>query len=265
MTSAPPPPALDLAVVGPSQVELCFGDLPRMPVAGEELFSTGLVVRPRSAALTAIAAERLGLRTALGTPLGEDFPGQYLRHLLQTEHVRWLGPSVERSGLLVDFGVDCGPAVQMTTQSSAVPWQDAQPRAIAGTPPWLRDAPRGKPRYALVDGTEELAAIADLEATALLGTEDAACRLAGDDDLTKALLRLAPHWPTVVVDLGQDGVAAVTSGATVRLDGAPRPRHPLRLAHSLFVAAYVWADLQGLDLLGRLRWAALHAARGDVA
>ncbi len=258
-------PELDLAVLGPSQVELCFGDLPRMPVAGEELFSSGLAVRPLAAALTAICARRLGLETVLATPLGTDFPGRYLRHLLKVERVPWLGPDAARSGLVVDFGVDCGPALRMTTRERwEGAWPQTLPRAVAGAPAWLEDVPVGVPRYLLPEGDEELEGIGDLEAVCVIATESAACRLAGYDELDLALNALGRHWPTVVVDRGEDGVVAVTSGATVRLDGAPRPRHLLRMSHPLFVAAYLWADAQGLDLLARLRWAILHAARGDL-
>ncbi|MGH7919866.1 MAG: hypothetical protein ACREQM_07975 [Candidatus Dormibacteraceae bacterium] len=255
----------DLAVVGPSQVELCFGDLPRMPVPGEELFSTGLEVRPLAAALTAIAARRLGLATVVATPLGADFPGRFLRHLLATEDVSWIGPPAARSGLLVDFGTDCGPALRLTAgERLEGGWPGLPPRALAGTPAWFRDLPGALPRYLLPEGDEPLQEIADLEAVCVVATEDAACRLAGYDELERALGELARHWPTIVVDRGEDGVVAVSSGAVVRLDGAPRPRHPLRLGHPLFVAAYLWADLAGLDLLARLRWAILHAARGDL-
>lgn len=258
-------PELDLAVLGPSQVELCFGDLPRMPVAGEELFSSGLEVRPLASALTAIAAHRLGLRTVVATPLGSDFPGRYLRHLLEVERVPWLGPEAARSGLLVDFGTDCGPALRLTTSERwSGAWLDTLPRAVAGAPAWVEDVPVGVPRYLLPEGDEALERIADLEAVCVVATESAACRLAGYDELELALHELGRHWPTVVVDRGEDGVVAVTSGATVRLDGAPRPQHALRMSHPLFVAAYLWGDAQGLDLLARLRWAILHAARGDL-
>jgi sugar/nucleoside kinase (ribokinase family) len=258
-------PELDLAVLGASQVELCFGDLPRLPAVGEELFSSGLEVRPLSAALTAISAQRLGLRTVLATPLATDFPGRFLRHLLEVEGVCWLGPESRRSGLLVDFGMDCGPALQLTTTECwEGTWPKSVPRAAAGTPAWLAEVPVGVPRYLLPDGTESLAEIADLDAVCVIATEDAACRVAGQEALEVALAELGKHWPTVVVDRGEDGVVAVTSGATVRLDGAPRPRNPLRAGHSLFIAAYLWGDAQGLDLLARLRWAILHGARGDL-
>ena len=79
----------DLVVAGPSPLELCFGDLPRVPRPGEELLCRQLEIRPRSAALTALAAGRLGLRTALWSPFADDFPGRYLKGLLEDGGVRW--------------------------------------------------------------------------------------------------------------------------------------------------------------------------------
>lgn len=266
----------DLVVVGPSPLELCFGDLPRVPRPGEELLCRQLDIRPRSAALTALAASRLGLRTALWSPFADDFSGRYLKELLEDGGVRWLGPVAGRSAVLVDFGYECGAGI--TVEPDGVPdlpaLEAASPRAVAAGLDALGGVPRGACGYAIAGGEGTLAELEGAPVRALLAAAPAALRLAGgepadgDPDAAVAVVeaahRLAGACELVVVDRGPDGAMAVGGGQATEITGAPSGRHPAHLAHSLFLAAYLWGDLHGLSLPERLRWATLHAARGDL-
>ena len=262
----------DLVVVGPSPLELCFGDLPRVPRPGEELLCRQLDIRPRSAALTALAAGRLGLRTALWSPFADDFPGRYLKGLLADGGVRWLGPVASRSAVLVDFGRECGTGI--TVEADGVPARpaldEAPPRAVAAGLDALGSVPSGACGYAIAGGDGTLADLERAPVRALLAAAPAAVRLAGGDpaDDPEAVIdaahRLAAACELVVVDRGAEGALAVGAGEATEITGAPAGRHPAHLAHSLFLAAYLWGDLHGLPLSERLRWATLHAARGDL-
>ena len=261
----------DLVVVGPSPLELCFGDLTRVPRPGEELLCRQLDIRPRSAALTALAASRLGLRTALWSPFADDFPGRYLKGLLEDGGVRWLGPVAGRSALLVDFGHECGTGI--TVEPDGVParplLEEAAPRAVAAGLDALGGVPPGACGYAIALGDGTLADLERAPVRALVAAAPAAVRLAGGDPddrqaVVEAAHRLAGACELAVVDRGPEGAMAVGGGEATQVRGAPAGRHPAHLAHSLFLAAYLWGDLHGLPLLERLRWATLHAARGDL-
>jgi hypothetical protein len=258
----------DLVVVGPSQLELCFGDLARLPRPGEELWCRQMIVRPRRSALTAIAASRLGLRTALASPLGDDFPGRYLQSMLAAENVEWLGPLAPASGVIIDFGLECGsaarvppPPAEQTPDTWTIP-----AAALVGQMEWLDRMPCVGPRYAIVttpgeDGPGPCAG----PLRALLTTPEAAVELAGTPDLDQAAVTLLSQCETVVVDRGEDGALAHNATERIDIPGAPINRRPAPQARSLFVAAYVWADLNHLPLAERLRWAVLHGARGQTS
>ena len=257
----------DIVVVGPSQLELCFGDLPRLPRPGEELWCRQMTVRPRRSALTAIAASRLGLRTALASPLADDFPGRYLRSMLGTERVEWLGPLAPTSGMLIDFGLECGsaalippPAADQASSAWRIP-----AAALVGHMAWLDHVPCVGPRYGIVtapgeDGPRSCAG----PMRALLTTPEAARAMAGTSDLIRAARTLLDMCETVVVDRNEDGALACTAGEQVDVPSAPVNRRPVPLSRSLFIAAYVWADLRRMPLADRVGWAVLHSARGET-
>jgi sugar/nucleoside kinase (ribokinase family) len=258
----------EVLVLGPSQLELCFGDLGRMPRPGEELWCREMSVRPRWAALTAVAASRLGLRTALGSPLGDDFPGRYLQALLAQEAVRWIGPPSIASGMRVDFGLECGTAARVVPPPvpETIDVGGVGPRALVGRLEWLARAPFGGPRYGLAAdaaGGQEPAA-GDGGLRVLLATPGAAAAMTGVDDPEGAAARLHAAFGRVVIDRGRAGALALLEGERVEVPFAPAGHHPAHKQHCLFVTAYIWADLQGLPPGERLRWAILHASRGDL-
>lgn len=258
----------EVLVLGPSQLELCFGDLARMPQPGEELWTREMAVRPRWAALTAISTSRLGLRTALASPLGDDFPGRYLQSLLGDEHVRWIGPAAQPSGLRVDFGLECGTAARVAPPPvpETIDIREIGPSALIGRLDWLARTPFAGPRYGLVaDATASpTPAAGDPSLRVLLATAEAAAAMTGSDDPDRAAERLRAAFGRVVIDRGRAGALALLDGDRFEVATAPAGHHPAHRAHCLFVTAYIWADLRGLPPGERLRWAILHASRGDL-
>src|SRR4051812_49986441 len=83
-----PTAAMDLVVATPVFLDLTFVGLDGLPVLGEELFAADLMQTPGGGAITAIAAARLGLSTAIAAPLGRDEAGDRVRAPLPAEGVQ---------------------------------------------------------------------------------------------------------------------------------------------------------------------------------
>ena len=69
----------ELAVSTPAFLDLTFVGLEALPGPGEERYAGDLLRSPGGGAITAVAAARLGLRTALVAPLGTDLAGDFVR------------------------------------------------------------------------------------------------------------------------------------------------------------------------------------------
>jgi sugar/nucleoside kinase (ribokinase family) len=250
--------------MGPSSLGLCFGDLDRLPEPGEELFCHELAIRPRQAALTAITIQRLGgIQSRLHSPLARDFPGRYLEQLLEAEGVQWEGPVAEASGMRVDFGLSCETAVQVTDTATTTT-RPPKPATVAALPlSWLGAAPQGARLCVLADGTE-LPTTPQRALAVLVATPATATAAAGTADLKAAIERLARVTETLVLDHGGEGAESIQAGARERVGAAPRTRYSRDVAHQLFWGAYLWAFARGLTPSDRLRWAIVHASRGDV-
>src|SRR5947209_14502212 len=73
----------DVACAGAVYLDLTFAGLDRVPRPGEERWAHELLLSPGGMANTAVGLNRLGLKTAIVSPLGRDMAGQYLRALLE--------------------------------------------------------------------------------------------------------------------------------------------------------------------------------------
>ena len=81
-------PALDVITSGTIFFDIIFAGLPRIPVPGEELWSTGLGSCPGGIANLATALARLGLRTGLVAGFGDDTYADWIwETLLEQEHI----------------------------------------------------------------------------------------------------------------------------------------------------------------------------------
>ena len=90
--------SIELAVATPAFLDLTFVGLEALPAPGEERFAGELIRSPGGGAITAVAAARLGLDTALVAPIGDDLGGEYVRREVEHDGVAVTGfrPSAPR-------------------------------------------------------------------------------------------------------------------------------------------------------------------------
>ena len=93
----------------------------------------------------------------------------------------------------------------------------------------------------------------------LIANEREASRITGADDASSAAHALAADVECVVVTLGPGGAVAFERGREVRAKAPDLEVVDTTGAGDLFVAAYVWADVRGLDIEARIAWATLYA------
>ena len=260
--------SVELACGEPAFLDLTFAGLEALPARGEERHAHDLLRSPGGGAITAIGAARLGLSTALVSPIGGDAEGDFLRAALAAEGVRWAGRTVARSAVTAVLPAE-GERTMATfdpgDEVTAAELAAVAPAAIVLSLPRLPLAPAGAALYATVgdaDAREGAASAPELEdARALIVNEREAELLTGGDDAETAARRLAERTPCAVVTVGAAGALAVAGGALVRAPGHPSiVAVDTTGAGDLFTAAYVWADRLGAPLEERLAWAVLYAA-----
>ena len=79
--------SVDVVVTATAFMDITFIGLESIPRPGEERFAGDLLRSPGGGAINAIGAARLGLRTALAAPLGQDLEGDFIREELTREGV----------------------------------------------------------------------------------------------------------------------------------------------------------------------------------
>jgi sugar/nucleoside kinase (ribokinase family) len=79
--------SIDLAVLTPTYLDYTFVGLEALPGPGEERFAGDMLRSPGGGGISAVAAARLGLATALIAPLGDDLAGRFVRQQLEDEGV----------------------------------------------------------------------------------------------------------------------------------------------------------------------------------
>ena len=259
--------AFDVAVVGAPFLDLTFAGLPRVPGPGEEVVARELHLGPGGTGMQAIGAARLGLSTALVSPIGDDPAGEVLRTMLSAEGVEWIG---QRNGSTATTAILSTP----DGSAMATAFDEAEPtaREVAAVDARayvlsLGRLPLRPPRGAVyaTTGGIELKAGLSVDARSLDGVralilnEREANRLTGATDAAAAATTLARDVECVVVTLGPRGALAVENGREVRVDASGAEAVDATGAGDLFLPAYVWADLNGLDVERRIEWAALYA------
>jgi sugar/nucleoside kinase (ribokinase family) len=260
--------SVDIACGELAFVDLTFAGLEALPAAGEERHAGDFLRSPGGGAITAIGAARLGLSSALVSPIGADAEGDFLRAALAAEGVRWAGRKVPRTAVTAVLPADddramatFDPGEQLTAAEMAA----VEPRAVVVSLPRLAVTPPGARLYASVGDADARgaagAAVPDLDrAHALLVNEREARLLSGVDDPADAARRLAEQTERVVVTLGAAGALELSDGELHRAKAVDCPAVDTTGAGDLFAAAYVWADLAGAGPLERLRWSVLYAS-----
>lgn len=257
----------DVAIVGSPFLDLTFEGLPRMPGPGQEVYGRALHVSPGGTGMQAVGAARLGLRTALVSPVGRDLPGRFLREAFEAEGVSWMGPSVQTTPVTALVSVPDGPAMATFHPEDELSPEhlaevDAQAFVFSFGRLGLR-AP-GTRVYA-VTGPVEAERMAGRVPVELRGVHACianrveAAAFTGESEPEVAARVMAGRCGTAVVTMGAEGAVAVEGDRVARANGPSVEAVDVVGAGDLFVSAYVWADLGGMALEERLSWATLYA------
>ena len=141
---------VDLACAEPAFLDLTLAGLDAIPGPGEERLATDFLRSPGGGAITAVGAARLGLSSALVSPLGDDAVGILLRSLLADDGVRWSGRLVDRSPVTVIMPADGDRAMATFDPGEGVTAAElaaVEPRAVVLSIPRLPLAPAGARVY----------------------------------------------------------------------------------------------------------------------
>jgi ribokinase len=260
--------ATELAVTTPAFLDLTFVGLEAVPGPGEERYAGDLVRSPGGGAITAVAAARLGLRTALVAPLGRDLAGEFVRREIEADGVAVAGFQTERTPQTVVMPV--GEQQAMVTvdpgvRARATDVAALAPLALAANLDQLDLVPEGARAY-LTCGDDDARAFARRPPAALTGahalfvTEAHALVLTGADTAEAAAERLGEWIETVVVLRDAHGGLAISGGRRVEVPefDVGRPVDATG-ARDLLCAAYAWADLRGAQPGERIAWAQLYS------
>ena len=258
---------VDLAVATPTFLDLTFVGLEGLPAPGQERFAADLVRSPGGGAITAVGASRLGLRTALAAPLGEDEAGDYVRAALAAEGVAVGDRRCPRTPATVVMPVDGDRAmvtVDPGVRASAADVAALAPRAVALSLDQLYIVPAGAYAY-VTCGDDDARAFARRPpaklagARALFVSKREALVLTEAADVEAAAEILGRSAERVIVTLGEQGALSRVGGQTLHVPGITATALDTTGAGDLLVAAYIWGDLRGATPEESLRFAVIYA------
>jgi sugar/nucleoside kinase (ribokinase family) len=260
--------SVDLVIATPSFLDLTVVGLEALPALGEERFAGDLLRSPGGGAITAVAAVRLGLRTALVAPLGEDLAGEFVRAELEQEGVTVAGARAARTPqtLVLPFGDDRAMVtVDPGARARAADIKALEPRAVAANLEQLDLLPDG-PRAYITCGDDDARAFARRlpraigRTRALFLDRSDALVLTGANRLEDAAEVLGQSVENVVVMNGAHGTLTMLGGSRVEApDFETGPAVDTTGDRDLICAAYAWADLSGADPATSVAWACLYS------
>jgi sugar/nucleoside kinase (ribokinase family) len=261
--------SVDVVVAVPAFMDMTFVGLEALPALGEERFAGDLVRSPGGGAITAVGTARLGLSTALASPLAADPAGEMITEALAAEGVAIVGTPCGRTP--VTMVMPLGNDRAMVTHDPGVRARAADvaaqsPAAVIIGLSQLDVVPAGARGYVSV-GDDDARAFAGrlppgLPAmSGLLIDRREALVLTGASTPEQAAEILGAVVPTAVVLLGPRGAVAVIDGRPVNVGGFDVGTAVDTTGTSdLFVAAWTWGATTGMDIETSLRWAGLYAA-----
>jgi sugar/nucleoside kinase (ribokinase family) len=260
--------SFDLVIATPAFLDLTVVGLEALPALGEERFAGDLLRSPGGGAITAVAATRLGLSTALVAPLGDDLAGEFVRDELEHEGVTVAGPRSPRTPqtLVMPFGDDRAMVtVDPGVRARAADVVALEPRAVAANLDQIACVPSGARGY-ITCGDDDARAFARRLPPALsrmralyLDRSDALA-LTGESRLEDAAARLAQAVEIVVVMHGAHGTLTMLGGSRVDApDFDTGPAVDTTGDRDLICAAFAWADLRGADAASSVAWACLYS------
>jgi sugar/nucleoside kinase (ribokinase family) len=260
---------VDVVCIGPPFLDIVFRGLPRIPRAGEEVLASDVVMVPGAMANVAFALRQLGLDAVVCSPIGMDPAGRLLQELMAEAGVPWIGEPTDSTSVSVALPIDSERAF-VTVQSDAGIDIDAiaalAPRVVVVNLPLPGRMPSTPWIYGVV-GDPQVAILLEngpmrlTELRALFLNEREARDLTGMSDSVDAATELAGHGCLVIVTRGANGAAAATpDGRVLEAAAAVTEAQDTVGAGDLFTAAFIWADLLGRPVDGRLSLAAAYAS-----
>jgi sugar/nucleoside kinase (ribokinase family) len=259
--------SVDLAVGTPAFLDLTFVGLESLPASGEERFAGDLLRTPGGGAITAVAAARLGLSTALVAPLGDDLAGEFVRQEVEREGVIVAPARTGRTPQTVVMPVGHDRTmvtVDPGSRASAADLAAYEPDAIAANLEQLELLPE-EGRVYVTCGDDDARAFAGrppralARASALFVDRADALVLTGASDAESAAQVLGESVETVMIGLGARGAVAFVDGERVDApDFDAGPVVDITGGRDLVCAAYAWAQMRGADPVLCLAWAQLH-------
>jgi ribokinase len=259
---------VELAVATPAYLDLTFVGLEALPGPGEERFAGELIRSPGGGAITAVAAARLGLDTALVAPVGDDLGGEYVRREVERDGVAVAGFRTKRTPETVIMPV--GEQRTMVTVDPGIRARASDvagltPVAIAANMDQLDLVPNGVRAY-LTCGDDDARAYSgnlpkrNVGARAMFLNVQDACVLTATNTAEAAAGTLAGWIETVVVTVDSRRVVAFAEGRQVEVpDFSPGPVVDTTGDRDLLCAAFAWADLRGAQPQERIAWAQLYS------
>jgi ribokinase len=260
--------SIELAVATPAFLDLTFVGLEALPDPGEERFAGELLRSPGGGAITAVAAARLGLDTALVAPVGDDLGGRYVRAELERDGVVLAGFRTKRTPetVVMPVGQDrtmvtVDPGIRARASDVAA----LTPVAVAANLDQLDLVPNGVRAY-LTCGDDDARAFAGNLPPRLVGTRALflnareALVLTGEATAEAALERLGEWIETVIVTIDAQRALAMVGGAPAEVpDYSDGAIVDVTGDRDLLCAAFAWADLRGARPAERIAWAQLYS------
>jgi len=260
--------SVDVVVTATAFMDITFIGLESVPRPGEERFAGDLLRSPGGGAINAIGAARLGLRAALAVPLGEDLEGGFIRSELEREGIELAPGAGTRTPTTVVMpwgGERAMVTFEPVASTSAAAVAAFSPRAVIVALDQLDVVPPGARGYATC-GDDDARAFQghppqDLDrARALFVNRREALMITGAATAEEAAEQLAARVEIAIVTLGPEGAMAIIDGRLVRAPGFPMDAIDTTGAGDLLCAAFVWADLAGVEPEVALRWAVLYGS-----
>ena len=259
--------SVDVAVIGGPFLDLTFEGLAKIPAPGEEIVARALHATPGGTAIQAIGAARLGLSSAIVAPRPTDPMGALLVSMLDAEGVGWLGGDGDATSVTAVLAAGPRPAMASALGASEPTPEDVaavDARAVIVSLGRVPLVPAERTIYATTGPFEVQGGVGRVlpnlgRAEAVIVNESEAEGLTGvsGDDALPELRRLGAA--TAVVTRGSRGAVASDGVSTVDAPAPDVDETDGTGAGDLFVAAYVWASLRGLELAERVSWATLAA------
>lgn len=278
-------PELDLLLAGTVFFDIVFTGLPQAPRPGTEVWTEGMGSSPGGIANLAVAASRLGLRTALASGFGDDLYADWLWGVLRDQERIDLSYSRRHHGEHTPVTVALAYDDDRAFVTHGHPWPTSTGELLAEVPrtkavlvdlgdeavraeTWWREAAA---KGALVFATagwdpderwdprilEELAGC-----HAFFPNAVEAMGYTRTSSVPEALEALSQRVPLAIITQGRGGVSAIDAGTGERawVPAVPVPAIDTTGAGDVFAASVVLGTLRGWPLAKRLAFAALCSA-----